>query len=88
MVSLPYVQRVLLFGSRAKGYAEERADIDLAIDCPGASEAEWLQLLDLIEEAEMLIPIDCVRLDDIADDEFVQEIRSQHTVLFDREAVQ
>lgn len=37
---LPYVEKVLLFGSRARGTAQERSDIDLAIVSPRASVKE------------------------------------------------
>ena len=31
--ALPFVERIILFGSRARGDNLPRADIDLAIDC-------------------------------------------------------
>jgi predicted nucleotidyltransferase len=40
LAALPFVQAVWLFGSRARGTARERSDIDLAILCPGAAVAE------------------------------------------------
>jgi predicted nucleotidyltransferase len=83
---LPFVNRVLLFGSRAKGEANERADIDLAIDCPTASENDWLDLLNIIDDAELLLPIDIIRFDTVGDPLFKEEITHNHLVLFDREA--
>jgi predicted nucleotidyltransferase len=35
------VERIILFGSRARGDHHERSDIDLGIACPGASPEEW-----------------------------------------------
>jgi predicted nucleotidyltransferase len=34
------VERIILFGSRARGDYDERSDIDLGIACPGASPGE------------------------------------------------
>ncbi|MEH8154834.1 nucleotidyltransferase domain-containing protein [Aeromonas caviae] len=64
LAALPFVEAIWLFGSRARGDHRERSDIDLAIECPDASEAQWQQVLAIIDEADTLLPIDCVRLDE------------------------
>jgi len=58
---LPYIEAIWLFGSRARGDNRERSDIDLAIVCPNASDADWLKIMELIEEADTLLKIDCIR---------------------------
>ncbi len=63
LAALPFVEVIWLFGSRARGDHRERSDIDLAIECPTASEAQWQQVLTIVEEADTLLPIDCIRLD-------------------------
>jgi predicted nucleotidyltransferase len=60
---LAFVKRIYLFGSRARGDASERSDIDLAIDCPQATGTDWLKVVDIIDNADTLLKIDCVRLD-------------------------
>lgn len=65
---LPFIEQILLFGSRALGDAQERSDIDLAIECPSATEKDWLKVLDIIEDADTLLKIDCVRLDQLSND--------------------
>ncbi len=62
---LPFVQQIWLFGSRARGDYQDRADIDIALYCPKATSADWQQVLDLIDEADTLLKIDCVRLDEL-----------------------
>jgi predicted nucleotidyltransferase len=57
------VERVWLFGSRARGDARERSDVDLAVEAPAASEREWLALCELVEEADTLLPVDLIRLE-------------------------
>lgn len=63
LAALPFVEAIWLFGSRARGEHRERSDIDLAIECPLASESQWQQVLAVVEEADTLLPIDCIRLD-------------------------
>lgn len=85
--ALPVVQAVWLFGSRARGTAWERSDIDLAVLCPGADDAQWRQVLDIVEEADTLLKIDCVRFDELpADSEFRAAIERRHQVLHVRAA--
>ena len=62
---LPFVERIILFGSRARGDAEARSDIDLAIQASGISILQWQQVLDLIFNAETLLGIDCVHYDQL-----------------------
>ncbi len=64
---LSFVQSIILYGSRAKGEAQARADIDLALICPNATTQEWSKVMELIREADTLLKIDCVRLDTLAD---------------------
>ena len=63
---LPWVDAIWLFGSRARGDNEDRADIDLAILCPTASNQNWLQVKEIIENADTLLKIDCVRFDKVS----------------------
>ncbi|BDU60161.1 hypothetical protein FLA4_05710 [Candidatus Rickettsia kotlanii] len=41
--SLPFVNEIWLFGSRARGDNDERSDIDIAIICPNITDQEWLR---------------------------------------------
>jgi predicted nucleotidyltransferase len=58
---LPFIEEIWLFGSRAREDHKERADIDLAIICPNATDSDWLKVMDIIEEADTLLKIDCIR---------------------------
>lgn len=62
--ALPFIESIYLFGSRARGDARERSDIDLAINCPNATDQQWLEVLAIVEQADTLLTIDCVRFDD------------------------
>jgi len=67
--SLPGVEQVLLFGSRARGTASSRSDIDLAVAYPSADVLRWQEVLDIVEAANTLLKIDCIRIDSLPDDQ-------------------
>lgn len=84
----PFVDRIVLYGSRARGDHHERSDIDLAIECPRATPAEWFELLELVDEhADTLLAVDLVRLDDLAaDDDLRRAIEKDGLELYRRTA--
>jgi predicted nucleotidyltransferase len=62
----PAIERVWLFGSRARGDNFERSDIDLAIEAPAMDHDDWLRIkLDFADEAPTLLLIDLVRLEEV-----------------------
>jgi predicted nucleotidyltransferase len=67
LISQNIVQEIWLFGSRVRGDNQDRADIDLAISCPDATSYDWLRLQEIIDDADTLLPIDCIRLDELTD---------------------
>lgn len=66
LARLPFVEAIYLFGSRARGDNAPRADIDLAIFCPSATRAQWHEVLGIVEDADTLLEVDCIRLDEEA----------------------
>lgn len=85
IAALPFVEAIYLFGSRARGTHRLRSDIDIAVYCPSASEAQWQGVLKIIDEADTLLPIDCVRLD--AEPEFSplkSAIENEKKVIYER----
>ncbi len=57
----PCVREVRLFGSRATGSARRASDIDLAISAPDATDEQWHQLRDRLEEAPIIYELDIIR---------------------------
>ena len=78
--ALPFVEAVYLFGSRARGDNRERSDIDLAIKLRENNIENWRKVMGIIENADTLLEIDCVNMDD-ADEKLQERILSQGTIL-------
>lgn len=84
LASLPFVKTIVLFGSRARGTHDERSDIDLAIECPRATDIDWNCVMQIIENADTLLKIDCVRLDTVHSKKFKDSILEDQVILFKR----
>ena len=67
LAAAPGVRHVVLFGSRARGDHRERSDVDLAVDAPGLSKADWARLWLDADDARTLYRVDLVRLDEAPD---------------------
>lgn len=79
----PSVERVILFGSRARGDARWSSDIDLAVSCPQAGRDEWTKIWNEVDEAPTLLDLDLVRLED-ASPGLREVIRNEGKVLYER----
>ena len=77
------IQKVILFGSRARGDNWERSDIDLAVsggDIPRFA-------LDLDEEVCTLLLFDVVNLDEPVQPSLLEEIARDGVVIYEHEKV-
>lgn len=83
LARLPEVTRAMVFGSRGRGDNARRADIDLAVSCPGVDERRWAEIEADIQEAETLLFIDAVRLEDAAG-EFLDAILRTGRTIYER----
>lgn len=82
--SLPFIEAIYLYGSRARNSHRPRSDIDLAIVCPQATDEQWQQVIDIIEEADTLLEIDFLRLDKLQDIRLKQNIERDKKIIFSR----
>ena len=66
IAALPFVDKVVLFGSRARGDHHDRSDIDLAVFCGRANADDWREVKNCLREGRIdtLLKVDCVRFDD------------------------
>ena len=74
------IQKIILFGSRARGDNRERSDIDLAVS--GGSIGEFAEAVD--EEAWTLLMFDVVNLDRGITAELAAEIERDGVVLYEK----
>ncbi len=63
LMSIDLIEEIWLFGSRARGDSQDRSDIDLAILSPRATDKDWAIIMAIIDDADTLLKIDCIRLD-------------------------
>lgn len=80
----PSVERVILFGSRARGDADATSDIDLAVECPGADYAEWSMIRSMREPPYTFDHVDIVRFDK-ASAPLQEEIRRDGKTLYEKQ---
>ena len=66
-------QKIILYGSRAKGTATERSDIDIAVS--GVASHEILDLQENLEEIPTLYTIDLVDLDTCQNQLLLEDIK-------------
>lgn len=83
LIETPEIERVVLFGSRARADHDPRSDIDLAIECPTASRDLWRRIRDMVEATRTLLFIDVVRLDK-APAALKAKVRDEGVVLYER----
>lgn len=75
-----HVEKVLLFGSRARGDYKRTSDIDLAVS--GGDFNRFA--LDVDEETSTLLEFDIVNLDSPMQDELRQSIEKEGRVLYEK----
>ena len=79
----PAIESVRLYGSRARGDADEKSDFDIAIAAPNADRAQWQAILDSIDAVETLLDINIVRLEETGGD-FRERVVKEGKVLYER----
>lgn len=70
----PEVEKVLIFGSRAKGNARPGSDIDLAVIAPRMSDAEFARLWNQIEDLPLVFKVDLLHWDRLANQRLKDKI--------------
>lgn len=74
------IQKVILFGSRARGTHTDRSDIDIAVS--GGNTAEFS--LDIDEKVHTLLMFDVVDLDGHISEELQREIERDGIVIYEK----
>lgn len=79
----PHVEKVILFGSRARGDERERSDIDIAVVGSEITREEWTDIWCLIDDAPTLLSIDLVRFEE-APEHLRKSITKEGVALYER----
>ena len=85
LADLDFVENIYLFGSRARGDNDPKSDIDLAVNCPTATDNDWQHVLDIIENADTLLQIDCVRLDNLSNKKLETAIMTERKLIYSKD---
>ncbi len=83
LAGIPEVESVLLFGSRARGDNDARADVDIAVRCTAADPVVWDRIVERLDDARTLLEIDVVRLDRAGPD-LAKRIAEEGVVVYER----
>lgn len=78
LINLPHIEEIWLYGSRARGDCKDLSDIDMALLCPQASREDWARVMRIIEEADTLLKIDCLRYDELDQENKLKENIFKH----------
>jgi len=80
----PAVERVILFGSRARGDAGDRSDFDLAVITSKMTQTQWSQFaIEVEERLPTLCGVDLVKLSKTTPAPLRKQIQQQGIVLYD-----
>lgn len=82
LCGLPFVEKIYLYGSRARGDADEISDYDLAIECPEATAEEWHGIQTMLDEASFLNKIDSIRYDALEEGLLKSQINKYKKLLY------
>lgn len=74
------INKIVLFGSRARGDNRERSDIDIAVS--GGNVIEFM--LDIEEEVDTLLMFDVVNLDKYVQPELIAEIERDGVIIYEK----
>lgn len=74
LCALNFIEKIILYGSRARNDNQERADIDIAISYKDKNDENWLKIEKIIEDADTLLKIDCIRLEDLSQNSELKKI--------------
>jgi predicted nucleotidyltransferase len=77
------IDRVLIFGSRAKGGYKDGSDIDLAVFAPNMSEQEFVKLWNELDELPLVYKIDCLHWDSVGHQNLKRKIVEEGVLFYE-----
>jgi len=81
----PWIKKIILFGSRARGDAHPTSDFDLAVVTEGECSKEWTYLSsDWHEDIPTLCSIDLIHLNTLHNDPLRESIQKEGINIYER----
>ncbi|HON15322.1 MAG TPA: nucleotidyltransferase domain-containing protein [Spirochaetota bacterium] len=80
----PQVERVLIYGSRAKGNYSKGSDIDITIVAPEMNFSEYLRLYSMLEDLEIPYMLDVTKYE-MLEDNIKEHIKRVGQEIYNRE---
>lgn len=78
-----YIEKVILFGSRARGDNEEKSDIDLAV----YSDKPFMEFIEDIEmNTKTLLEFDFSDMNSVKDEFFIEQVKNDGIIIYERNA--
>jgi len=81
----PEIDRVLIYGSRARGDFKSYSDIDLAVIAPTMTPRRFAELWSALEDLPILFRLDVVHWDRVKNTALKEEILRDGRVLYRRD---
>jgi proline iminopeptidase len=78
----PLIERVLIFGSRAKGTAKPWSDIDLAVIAPAMNDREFTELWNEMDGLPIVFKVDVLHLDRVTQPGLREKIMVQGRIFY------
>jgi hypoxanthine-DNA glycosylase len=79
----PLVEKITLYGSRAKGNARPGSDIDISVDGPGLSLDDFLNFALKIDRLELAQKVDLVHVQKVNDGDLIDHINRVGIILYE-----
>lgn len=83
--AFPQIKAVWLYGSRARGTAQEGADIDLAISAPTMSDVDFARLWDALDASPVAYKLDVVHWERLQNPQLRAEIERDRVQIYPHE---
>ncbi len=80
----PGLERVWIYGSRARGDHREQSDIDLVVDAPDFSSSDYSQLAARLDELGLVYRVDLVHLQSGLSEQFLGNIERNRKVFWEQ----
>lgn len=75
--SFPGVNKIILYGSRARGDYKHTSDIDIAIDAPLMTSKEFAQVWNAVDDLPIIYTFDIAHLQSLTNKPLIAAIRDE-----------